>query len=392
MKRIDLLANWGVFLILVSLLGSCGKSAVDMPSTEKVAAEEVSPSQDKKDENPTEEAPLPKDKEEIVTPPTEQGINDKKDNTVPEQYDVITRLSVRWKSDSDYQTKFDYHRLTYLKDEQFIAPEYLSQFITFYVIPVSGTTEYVLNAQDIQKLGITKIQTNGTGNSIEILYSYNGQASSQKLSLAFDKTKYYAGQINQNSEAIRSLYSAGVARHIDLYVNRILSYDTSRYIVLSDGSATLQSDGEVAINVKILPKGSDEFPLATANILVKGFKPIAELSKEIYAELSDNSFNEYIQKHARQKEYLEATISQKMTKLVRYYIKRGDHRIELYYSANQLAPGGEGAYLDVFLDNPKFAFKSITEESDAYDVVVTLMAGSPYFTHDFHIHVPKKIQ
>ncbi|MBR8703756.1 hypothetical protein IX315_001429 [Porphyromonas levii] len=360
------------------MLWSCSKSAVDRPQEKENIVE-------KKEK--TEKESTPQKDEQGQTPPSNAGADDKKERQAPEQHEIIRRLSVRWKNNTNYQTQFDYYRLVQLKDNKFFTTQYLSKFVTFSVLPIAGGAEYILDAKDLEKLVITEISANQEKNTIELSYSYNGVSSTQKLSLAFDKTKYYTGQITQNREAIRTLYAAGVARNSQVFINRILSYDDSRYAVLSEGDGTLQSDDEVSFSIRILSKGDGDMVLATANVLVKGFKPIKELSKELHAEVANTDFNEFIRKHAQHKEYLRTAIPKKMTEQVKYYVKSGNERVELFYSSSSLAPA-QGR-LDIFLSEPRFIYKSIEEKSNGYDVVVTLGAGEPFFTHDFHIHVPK---
>lgn len=378
MKRISLLVGCVVCLAVIPMLWSCSKSAVDRPQEKENIVE-------KKEK--TEKEPTPQKDEQGQTPPANSSADDKKERQAPEQYEIIRRLSVRWKNNTNYQTQFDYYRLVQLKDNKFFTTQYLSKFVTFSVLPIAGGAEYILDAKDLEKLVITEISANQEKNTIELSYSYNGVSSTQKLSLAFDKTKYYTGQITQNREAIRTLYAAGVARNSQVFINRILSYDDSRYAVLSEGDGTLQSDDEVSFSIRILSKGDGDMVLATANVLVKGFKPIKELSKELHAEVANTDFNEFIRKHAQHKEYLRTAIPKKMTEQVKYYMKSGNERVELFYSSSSLAPA-QGR-LDIFLSEPRFIYKSIEEKSNGYDVVVTLGAGEPFFTHDFHIHVPK---
>lgn len=378
MKRISLLVGCVVCLAVIPMLWSCSKSAVDRPQEKENIVE-------KKEK--TEKESTPQKDEQGQTPPSNAGADDKKERQAPEQHEIIRRLSVRWKNNTNYQTQFDYYRLVQLKDNKFFTTQYLSKFVTFSVLPIAGGAEYILDAKDLEKLVITEISANQEKNTIELSYSYNGVSSTQKLSLAFDKTKYYTGQITQNREAIRTLYAAGVARNSQVFINRILSYDDSRYAVLSEGDGTLQSDDEVSFSIRILSKGDGDMVLATANVLVKGFKPIKELSKELHAEVANTDFNEFIRKHAQHKEYLRTAIPKKMTEQVKYYMKSGNERVELFYSSSSLAPA-QGR-LDIFLSEPRFIYKSIEEKSNGYDVVVTLGAGEPFFTHDFHIHVPK---
>lgn len=414
MKRISLLVGCVVCLAVIPMLWSCGKSAVDRPQEKETVVE-------KKEK--TEKESTPQKDEQGQTPPANSsaddksgnagaddkggnagaddkggnagaddkggnaGADDKKERQAPEQHEIIRRLSVRWKNNTNYQTQFDYYRLVQLKDNKFFTTQYLSKFVTFSVLPIAGGAEYILDAKDLEKLVITEISANQEKNTIELSYSYNGVSSTQKLSLAFDKTKYYTGQITQNREAIRTLYAAGVARNSQVFINRILSYDDSRYAVLSEGDGTLQSDDEVSFSISILSKGDGDMVLATANVLVKGFKPIKELSKELHAEVANTDFNEFIRKHAQHKEHLRTAIPKKMTEQVKYYVKSGNERVELFYSSSSLAPA-QGR-LDIFLSEPRFIYKSIEEKSNGYDVVVTLGAGEPFFTHDFHIHVPK---
>ncbi|MBR8715878.1 hypothetical protein [Porphyromonas levii] len=378
MKRISLLVGCVVCLAVIPMLWSCSKSAVDRPQEKENIVE-------KKEK--TEKESTPQKDEQGQTPPSNAGADDKKERQAPEQHEIIRRLSVRWKNNTNYQTQFDYYRLVQLKDNKFFTTQYLSKFVTFSVLPIAGGAEYILDAKDLEKLVITEISANQEKNTIELSYSYNGVSSTQKLSLAFDKTKYYTGQITQNREAIRTLYAAGVARNSQVFINRILSYDDSRYAVLSEGDGTLQSDDEVSFSIRILSKGDGDMVLATANVLVKGFKPIKELSKELHAEVANTDFNEFIRKHAQHKEYLRTAIPKKMTEQVKYYVKSGNERVELFYSSSSLAPA-QGR-LDIFLSEPRFIYKSIEEKSNGYDVVVTLGAGEPFFTHDFHIHVPK---
>lgn len=378
MKRISLLVGCVVCLAVIPMLWSCSKSAVDRPQEKENIVE-------KKEK--TEKESTPQKDEQGQTPPSNAGADDKKERQAPEQHEIIRRLSVRWKNNTNYQTQFDYYRLVQLKDNKFFTTQYLSKFVTFSVLPIAGGAEYILDAKDLEKLVITEISANQEKNTIELSYSYNGVSSTQKLSLAFDKTKYYTGQITQNREAIRTLYAAGVARNSQVFINRILSYDDSRYAVLSEGDGMLQSDDEVSFSIRILSKGDGDMVLATANVLVKGFKPIKELSKELHAEVANTDFNEFIRKHAQHKEYLRTAIPKKMTEQVKYYVKSGNERVELFYSSSSLAPA-QGR-LDIFLSEPRFIYKSIEEKSNGYDVVVTLGAGEPFFTHDFHIHVPK---
>ncbi|MBR8730685.1 hypothetical protein IX339_000115 [Porphyromonas levii] len=378
MKRISLLVGCVVCLAVIPMLWSCSKSAVDRPQEKENIVE-------KKEK--TEKESTPQKDEQGQTPPSNAGADDKKERQAPEQHEIIRRLSVRWKNNTNYQTQFDYYRLVQLKDNKFFTTQLLSKFVTFSVLPIAGGAEYILDAKDLEKLVITEISANQEKNTIELSYSYNGVSSTQKLSLAFDKTKYYTGQITQNREAIRTLYAAGVARNSQVFINRILSYDDSRYAVLSEGDGTLQSDDEVSFSIRILSKGDGDMVLATANVLVKGFKPIKELSKELHAEVANTDFNEFIRKHAQHKEYLRTAIPKKMTEQVKYYVKSGNERVELFYSSSSLAPA-QGR-LDIFLSEPRFIYKSIEEKSNGYDVVVTLGAGEPFFTHDFHIHVPK---
>ncbi|WP_156808631.1 hypothetical protein [Porphyromonas levii] len=378
MKRISLLVGCVVCLAVIPMLWSCSKSAVDRPQEKENIVE-------KKEK--TEKESTPQKDEQGQTPPSNAGADDKKERQAPEQYEIIRRLSVRWKNNTNYQTQFDYYRLVQLKDNKFFTTQYLSKFVTFSVLPIAGGAEYILDAKDLEKLVITEISANQEKNTIELSYSYNGASSTQKLSLAFDKTKYYTGQITQNREAIRTLYAAGVARNSQVFINRILSYDDSRYAVLSEGDGMLQSDDEVSFSIRILSKGDGDMVLATANVLVKGFKPIKELSKELHAEVANTDFNEFIRKHAQHKEYLRTAIPKKMTEQVKYYVKSGNERVELFYSSSSLAP--DQGRLDIFLSEPRFIYKSIEEKSNGYDVVVTLGAGEPFFTHDFHIHVPK---
>lgn len=378
MKRISLLVGCVVCLAVIPMLWSCSKSAVDRPQEKENIVE-------KKEK--TEKESTPQKDEQGQTPPSNAGADDKKERQAPEQHEIIRRLSVRWKNNTNYQTQFDYYRLVQLKDNKFFTTQYLSKFVTFSVLPIAGGAEYILDAKDLEKLVITEISANQEKNTIELSYSYNGASSTQKLSLAFDKTKYYTGQITQNREAIRTLYAAGVARNSQVFINRILSYDDSRYAVLSEGDGTLQSDDEVSFSIRILSKGDGDMVLATANVLVKGFKPIKELSKELHAEVANTDFNEFIRKHAQHKEYLRTAIPKKMTEQVKYYVKSGNERVELFYSSSSLAP--DQGRLDIFLSEPRFIYKSIEEKSNGYDVVVTLGAGEPFFTHDFHIHVPK---
>ncbi|WP_211640812.1 hypothetical protein [Porphyromonas levii] len=378
MKRISLLVGCVVCLAVIPMLWSCSKSAVDRPQEKENIVE-------KKEK--TEKESTPQKDEQGQTPPSNAGADDKKERQAPEQHEIIRRLSVRWKNNTNYQTQFDYYRLVQLKDNKFFTTQLLSKFVTFSVLPIAGGAEYILDAKDLEKLVITEISANQEKNTIELSYSYNGVSSTQKLSLAFDKTKYYTGQITQNREAIRTLYAAGVARNSQVFINRILSYDDSRYAVLSEGDGMLQSDDEVSFSIRILSKGDGDMVLATANVLVKGFKPIKELSKELHAEVANTDFNEFIRKHAQHKEYLRTAIPKKMTEQVKYYVKSGNERVELFYSSSSLAPA-QGR-LDIFLSEPRFIYKSIEEKSNGYDVVVTLGAGEPFFTHDFHIHVPK---
>lgn len=378
MKRISLLVGCVVCLAVIPMLWSCSKSAVDRPQEKENIVE-------KKEK--TEKESTPQKDEQGQTPPSNAGADDKKERQAPEQHEIIRRLSALWKNNTNYQTQFDYYRLVQLKDNKFFTTQLLSKFVTFSVLPIAGGAEYILDAKDLEKLVITEISANQEKNTIELSYSYNGVSSTQKLSLAFDKTKYYTGQITQNREAIRTLYAAGVARNSQVFINRILSYDDSRYAVLSEGDGTLQSDDEVSFSIRILSKGDGDMVLATANVLVKGFKPIKELSKELHAEVANTDFNEFIRKHAQHKEYLRTAIPKKMTEQVKYYVKSGNERVELFYSSSSLAPA-QGR-LDIFLSEPRFIYKSIEEKSNGYDVVVTLGAGEPFFTHDFHIHVPK---
>lgn len=293
MKRISLLVGCVVCLAVIPMLWSCSKSAVDRPQEKENIVE-------KKEK--TEKESTPQKDEQGQTPPSNAGADDKKERQAPEQHEIIRRLSVRWKNNTNYQTQFDYYRLVQLKDNKFFTTQYLSKFVTFSVLPIAGGAEYILDAKDLEKLVITEISANQEKNTIELSYSYNGVSSTQKLSLAFDKTKYYTGQITQNREAIRTLYAAGVARNSQVFINRILSYDDSRYAVLSEGDGTLQSDDEVSFSIRILSKGDGDMVLATANVLVKGFKPIKELSKELHAEVANTDFNEFIRKHAQHKE------------------------------------------------------------------------------------------
>lgn len=394
MKRISLFAGFVLSLMMVSMLGSCGRSALDLPLVEKVVEEdkekkeEVVPPKDEPQKDPF----LPQD--EVVNPsegqPSDDEKKDDKDNVVPEQYEIVTRLSARWKSDAEYQTKFDYHRLSYLKDNQFFTPQYLSEFVTFYVMPVGGSSEYVLDSKDLQKLAITKIEAKEEGKGIEILFSYNGQSSSQKIALSFDKNKYYAGQLSQNNNVISTLYSTGVANLIDLYVSRILSYDETRYYVTNVGAAFLLSDGVVSFNVAFAPIGNGDLTLATINVVVKGFKPIEQLSQEIRANVVDTDFNDYVRKYAGNERMLSTSIPKMMIDKVRYYVKRGNKSVELSLGDNTLTYREGLEYADIFLKETKFNFKTIVEKADSYDVVVTLTSNEPYFSHDLHIHVPQK--
>lgn len=246
-----------------------------------------------KNNPPTDEGTKPN--EPIVsplTPPKESNI------AKPEDYYLRQYLNAEWIHRNPETTDFAYDRLNEDADKSLFTSEYLAKYVRFVSSPSGG--QYVLTAEDLKDLSISDIKAESTRISLKI--KYKGIEKATPLYLSFQSINYYEHKVAIDATRISEWYATGVAHkeNVDIYVGHILKYDEQRYAHQSVTATANESDSSVAFQFKLISK-KNERELANITKIVKGFRPLSTLAKELViassAELGAELGSKYRHEH-----------------------------------------------------------------------------------------------
>ena len=160
--------------------------------------------------------------------------------------------------------------------------ENLGRLVDFYSINVGGE-KYLFTLEDLEKTVLEDIKYEQ--NQLSFYLRYNNSRSKKRISLLFDKNKYYEGKVTVNTDFIKQKYMRGIYENPSLFNGHIFSYDESAYAV--EISTTLKEKSDtgnmLTLHLSMYAKGNGGLLLAEFDKIFTGFKPLSELKNELIA-------------------------------------------------------------------------------------------------------------
>lgn len=331
----------------------------------------------------------------------------------PSDYTIATRLNVKWKENSNYQSEFDFDTLYNKKDKSKFTTEYLSQFVDFSSSSVEGNF-FTLNSEETKKIKILdiKVEKNSNPNSKIILtISYNGVNGKtnerEKPSLTFDQDTYYSSFFTVDNSFAKTHYLEGISEHISAFYQHFLKYDENRFTVVFKDSYTDRGNNSIRIKALILNKNyKEEYEkLASFDYNVSGFKNLSNVKNDIEISSSyelDKYFTERVKKYKLQdgnvlNQLKNISIYGWIYKAQIYRLYSDKRRIKMElseeYSNNStnkiLQASTNRVYdADLRLINPYWELKSAEKIGNKLNLIVTLgFANEEFINIDFPISI-----
>lgn len=200
----------------------------------------------------------------------------------PDDYQMVNGAQAEWKANADYYAKLDFDSFYRLHKVNMFTIENLGRLVDFYSINVGGE-KYLFTLEDLEKTVLEDIKYEQ--NQLSFYLRYNNSRSKKRISLLFDKNKYYEGKVTVNTDFIKQKYMRGIYENPSLFNGHIFSYDESAYAV--EISTTLKEKSDtgnmLTLHLSMYAKGNGGLLLAEFDKIFTGFKPLSELKNELIA-------------------------------------------------------------------------------------------------------------
>ena len=208
----------------------------------------------------------------------------------PTDAEMARRVVVKWKSDADYYSNFDFDALYRLNETEKFTTAYLSRFVDFSSSTVDGQHHYPFGDDDLAKTVISDIRYTADatgGGSISFTLAYNGVkgntggGTNGRPWLPFDKNAYYAQLVVPQPNAAAAFYMRGVYEHLAVFYGNLLEYDRTKYALLLERKEKNDGENTIGMQLKLIVNDGSERELARFAKSVAGFKPLVTLNTEL---------------------------------------------------------------------------------------------------------------
>ena len=323
----------------------------------------------------------------------------------PDDYQMVNGAQAEWKANADYYAKLDFDSFYRLHKVNMFTIENLGRLVDFYSINVGGE-KYLFTLEDLEKTVLEDIKYEQ--NQLSFYLRYNNSRSKKRISLLFDKNKYYEGKVTVNTDFIKQKYMRGIYENPSLFNGHIFSYDESAYAV--EISTTLKEKSDtgnmLTLHLSMYAKGNGGLLLAEFDKIFTGFKPLSELKNELIA-YSTPDLHEFVKNKLKNSNYgdVKNKFSNSIDRWIQYVefvIKDHD---SLQWEKNKWSKnvlnGLFSSVKDIYLDNVRFELnsaqlKEIGGKRFLYIVFQMIGANDLVLTSDailfnMSIHIPSSL-
>lgn len=318
---------------------------------------------------------------------------------------MVNGAQAEWKANADYYAKLDFDSFYRLHKVNMFTIENLGRLVDFYSINVGGE-KYLFTLEDLEKTVLEDIKYEQ--NQLSFYLRYNNSRSKKRISLLFDKNKYYEGKATVNTDFIKQKYMRGIYENPSLFNGHIFSYDESAYAV--EISTTLKEKSDtgnmLTLHLSMYAKGNGGLLLAEFDKIFTGFKPLSELKNELIA-YSTPDLHEFVKNKLKNSNYgdVKNKFSNSIDRWIQYVefvIKDHD---SLQWEKNKWSKnvlnGLFSSVKDIYLDNVRFELnsaqlKEIGGKRFLYIVFQMIGANDLVLTSDailfnMSIHIPSSL-
>ena len=323
----------------------------------------------------------------------------------PDDYQMVNGAQAEWKANADYYANLDFDSFYRLHKVNMFTIENLGRLVDFYSINVGGE-KYLFTLEDLEKTVLEDIKYEQ--NQLSFYLRYNNSRSKKRISLLFDKNKYYEGKVTVNTDFIKQKYMRGIYENPSLFNGHIFSYDESAYAV--EISTTLKEKSDtgnmLTLHLSMYAKGNGGLLLAEFDKIFTGFKPLSELKNELIA-YSTPDLHEFVKNKLKNSNYgdVKNKFSNSIDRWIQYVefvIKDHD---SLQWEKNKWSKnvlnGLFSSVKDIYLDNVRFELnsaqlKEIGGKRFLYIVFQMIGANDLVLTSDailfnMSIHIPSSL-
>ncbi len=200
----------------------------------------------------------------------------------PEDFQMANRVQVKWKDGINHYEIFDFDSFYRLHQTSMFSAENLERMMDFHSSTTDGSYMYPFTSEDIKKTTIEEVKYEERG-QISFYLKYNNSKAKNRISLPFDKNKYYEGKITINTDFVESSYMRGIYENPALFNGRLFSYDDKTYAVVINESRKEKSDGDntLTLHLSLRAKNNGDVQLAEFDKTFTGFKSLKELKSEL---------------------------------------------------------------------------------------------------------------
>ena len=292
-----------------------------------------------------------------------------------------------WKSNIAFQKDFDFDTLYRLGDLSKFTTAYWSQFVDFTASAPDGSRRYVFTPEDLAQTTISDIRFSASGSragTISFVVTYKGIKGNTSSGvngapqLSFDKNAYYKHQVSLHTEAVKGFYMRGVYEHIDVFYAGLLQYDHAKFIPRILHKIKNDGDNTISVTLKLLANDGKETELAQFEQTLNGFKPLADLNKDLLLANS-TELGKYFGKKFRttpdgdKLAQMSASPVRAWIEKVQMGVRRDGNHIDLWPEKETRSNGssivtvwkpasGSGSTLDLYFENPIFEIVEARKE------------------------------
>ncbi len=276
----------------------------------------------------------------------------------PDDYQMVNGAQGKWKANVDYYAELNFDSFYRLHKVDVFTAENLGRLVDFYSINVEGK-EYLFTLEDLEKTIIEDVKYEQ--NQISFYLRYNNSRSKKRISLPFDKNKYYEGKVTVNTDFIKQKYMRGIYENPSLFNGHIFLYDESAYVVEINTSLKDKSDTDnmLTLHLSMYAKDTGDLLLAEFDKRFIGFKPLSELKNELIA-YSTPDLHEFMRNKLKNSNY--GDVKNKFSRSIDKWIQNVEFVIKdhdsLKWEKNEwgknVLNGLFSSVKDIYLDDVKF--------------------------------------
>lgn len=192
---------------------------------------------------------------------------------------MANRVQIKWKDGINHYEILDFDSFYRLHQTSMFSAENLERMMDFHSSTTDGNYMYPFTSEDIKKTTIEEVKYEERRQDF-VLSQIPWHRAKNRISLPFDKNKYYEGKITINTDFVQSNY-IGVYMRILLCSTALCShYDDKTYAVVINESRKEKSDNDntLTLLLSLRAKNNGDVQLAEFEKTFKGIQ-IAEGSE-----------------------------------------------------------------------------------------------------------------